>query len=164
MLLSHKQKQTTNTHKSVDESHAYHSQWKKAAQKATDSTTHLLWYVLKSKTTQWFGSVVARDCACMLHISHFSRVWLFATSWTVACQAPLSMGFFRQEYWSGLPCPPPGDLPNLGIEPTSLTSPALAGRFFTSSATWEARDWEWRKRHSELFRVMKMSITWLWFN
>ena len=47
------------------------------------------------------------------------------------------MGFSRQESWSGLPCPPPGDLPNPGIEPTSLTSPALAGGFFTLSATWE---------------------------
>ena len=57
--------------------------------------------------------------ACML--SRFSRVWHFAILWTVACQAPLSMGFSRQEYWSGLPCPPPGDLPDPGI---SLTSPA----------------------------------------
>ena len=56
----------------------------------------------------------------------------------LSCQAPLSMGFFRQEYWSGLPCPPPGALPNPGIKPTSLTSPASAGRFFTTSATWEA--------------------------
>ena len=64
---------------------------------------------------------------------------IFITLWTVAHQAPLSMGFSRQEYWSGLPCPPPGDLPNPGIEPMSLTSPALAGRFFTSSATWEAQ-------------------------
>ncbi|CAN0491905.1 unnamed protein product [Rangifer tarandus platyrhynchus] len=53
-------------------------------------------------------------------------------------QPPLSMGFSRQEYWSGLPCPPPGDLPNPGIEPASLMSPALAGGFFTTSATWEA--------------------------
>ena len=59
------------------------------------------------------------------------------TLWTVALQAPLSMGFSRQEYWSGLPCPPPGDLPGPGIEPTSLTSPALTGRFFTTSATWK---------------------------
>ena len=50
--------------------------------------------------------------------------------WTVALQAPLSMGFPRQEYWSGLPFPAPGDLPNPGIEPVSLVSPALAGRFF----------------------------------
>ena len=48
-------------------------------------------------------------------LSHFSRVWLFATLWTVAHQAPLSMGFSRQEYWSGWPCPPPGDLPDPGI-------------------------------------------------
>ena len=56
----------------------------------------------------------------------------------IACQAPLSMGFSRQEHWSGLPCPPPGDLPDPGMEPASLMSPALAGRFFTTSATWEA--------------------------
>ena len=57
---------------------------------------------------------------------------------SAALQAPLSMGFSRQEYWTGLPCPPPGDLPNTGIKPRSLTSPALAGRFFTTSATGEA--------------------------
>ena len=62
----------------------------------------------------------------------------FATPWTVARQAPLSMGFSRQEYWSGLPCPPPGDLPDPGIKPESLASLALAGRFFTTSATWES--------------------------
>ena len=60
----------------------------------------------------------------------------FATPWTVAHQTPLSMGFSRQEYWSGLPCPPPGDLPNPGIEPMSLMSPALAGKFFTTGTTW----------------------------
>ena len=52
--------------------------------------------------------------------------------WTVAHQPPLSMGFSRQEYWSGLPFSPPGDLPNPGIEPASLASPALAGGFFTT--------------------------------
>ena len=56
----------------------------------------------------------------------------------IACQAPLSMGFSRQEYWSGLPCPSPGDLPNPGIKPTSLLSLALVGRFFTTSTTWKA--------------------------
>ena len=74
--------------------------------------------------------------ACLL--SCFSRVRFFATLWTVAGQAPLSMGLSRQEYWSGLLCPPPGDLLNPGIEPRSLTSPALAGRFFTTGVTWEA--------------------------
>ena len=54
---------------------------------------------------------------------------------TIAHEAPVSMGFSRQEYWSGLPYPPPGDLPNPGIEPASLMSPALAGGFFTTSAT-----------------------------
>ena len=64
-------------------------------------------------------------------LSLLSCVQLFATPWTVACQAPLSMGFSRQEDWSGLPCPSPGDLPNPGIEPTSPAAPALQGGFFT---------------------------------
>ena len=76
------------------------------------------------------------NSACML--SHFSRVRLFVTLWPIPCQAPLSMGFFKQEYWSGLPWPPPEDLPNPGIKPVSLTSPALAGGFFNASTTWEA--------------------------
>ena len=67
-------------------------------------------------------------------LSRFSCVWLFVTLWTVAGQAPLSLGFSRQQYWSGLSFPPPGDLPDQGIKPASLVSPALAGRFFTSSA------------------------------
>ena len=68
----------------------------------------------------------------------WSSVRLFATPWTLAHQAPPSMGFSRQEYWSGWPCPPPGDLPHSGIEPSSLLSPALAGRFFTTRATSDA--------------------------
>ena len=76
-----------------------------------------------------------KTASCVLSV--FTRVRLLVTPWTVAHQAPLSMGFSRQEYWSGLPCPPPGDLPDPGIETVSLTSPALAG-FFTASATWEA--------------------------
>ena len=56
----------------------------------------------------------------------------------VAYQAPLSIESSRQEYWSGLPFPPPGDLPNLGTEPTSPASPGKAGGFFTTCATWEA--------------------------
>ena len=71
-------------------------------------------------------------------LSLFSRVRLFVTPWTVAGQASLSTGFSRQEYWSGLPCPPPEDLSDPGIEPASLMSPALAGGFFTTGATWEA--------------------------
>ena len=74
----------------------------------------------------------------LLLLSCFSRVQLCATPWTVARQASLSMGFSRQEYWSGLPCPPPGDLPTPGMEPVSRMSTALAGGFFTTSATRKA--------------------------
>ena len=73
---------------------------------------------------------------CML--SHFSHVPLSVTLWSAAHQAPQSIEFSRQGYWSGSPCPPPRDLPGPGVEPTSLLSPALAGTFFTTSATWEA--------------------------
>ena len=68
--------------------------------------------------------------------SRLSQVRLFVTPWTVARQAPLSMGFSRQEYWSRLPCPSPGELPNLGIEPVSCVS-CIAGRFFTHWAIGE---------------------------
>ena len=72
---------------------------------------------------------------CVLH--HFGRVQLYVTLWAVAHQAPLSMGFSGQEYWSGSPRPPPGHLPGPGVNPVSLSSrsPASAGRFFTTSAT-----------------------------
>ena len=66
-------------------------------------------------------------CLCVFVLT-LSGVQLFATPWTGARQVPLSMGFSRQEYWSGLPFPPPGDLPDPGI---GLASPALAGRFLT---------------------------------
>ena len=63
---------------------------------------------------------------------------IFVTPWTRARQSPLSMGFSKQEYWSELPCPPPGNLLDPGIEPVSLMSPALASKFSTTSTTWEA--------------------------
>ena len=70
-------------------------------------------------------------CACMcVRTKPLSHVQLFAAPWTVACLAPLSMGFFRQEYWRMLPFSPPRDLPNPRIEPAS---PALAGGFFTTA-------------------------------
>ena len=75
------------------------------------------------------------ESACMLNC--FSHIWLCVTLWILAHQAPLSIGFSRQEYWSGLSCPFPGDLPDPAIEPVTLRSPALAGRFFTTSTTWE---------------------------
>ena len=61
----------------------------------------------------------------MYVFSHFSSVQLFVTPWTVTCQNPLSMGFSSQKYWSGLPCPPPEDLPDPKIEHTSPESPVL---------------------------------------
>ena len=114
--------------------------------------------------------MIALPCACMFN--SLSRVWLFATLWAVACQAPLSMGFYRQEHWSGLPCPPPGDLSDPEIEPTSLMSPAVAGGFFTTRATWEARlqiphfiDTNhllviWRKYISFHFSILTFSSLW----
>ena len=86
--------------------------------------------------TEWASASVRKalgEGAC-------SCVSLFVTPWTAAYQAPLSMGFSRQEHWSGLPCPPLGGLPDLELEPTSLTSSARAGRFYTTSATWEAQE------------------------
>ena len=72
-------------------------------------------------------------CAQLLQVVSNS-----VTPWIIAHQAPLSMGFSRQEYRSGLLCSSPGDAPHPGIEPVSLISPVLAGEFFTTSATWEA--------------------------
>ena len=73
---------------------------------------------------------MVKDRACVLSHARF-----FATPWTIAHQVPLSIRFPRQEYWSGLPFPTPGDLPDPGIKLTSLMPPALAGRFFITSAT-----------------------------
>ena len=69
-----------------------------------------------------------------------SSVLVWRIPWTVASQAPLSVGLSRQEYWRGLPCPPPGDLPNPGIKPESLMFPTLAGRFFTTGPPGKPRD------------------------
>ena len=74
-------------------------------------------------------------CACLL--SHFSCDQLFETLWTVACQAPLSMGFSRQEYWSALALPSPEDLPNPGIKPRSPTSPV----FYATISGWAVQQW-----------------------
>ena len=94
----------------------------KVCDKATVIKTLWFWYECMQVTSVMFDS---------------------ATLWTVDCQTPLSIGFSRQEYWSGLPCPPPGDLPDPEIELESLMSPALAGGFFTTSATWKA--WFWHR-------------------
>ena len=105
-----------------------------------------LQYSLPGKSHGWWNLVGCSpwgrkesDTTEQLHF-HFkllqscSTLW---TVWTVAGQIALSVGFSRQEYWSGVPYPPSGDLPNPGIEPGFLMSPALAAGFFTTSATWE---------------------------
>ena len=71
-------------------------------------------------------------------LSRFSCVQLLASAWTIPCQTLLPMGFSRKKYWKGFPWPLPGDVANPGLKPESLMSPALAGRFFTTGATWEA--------------------------
>ena len=89
-------------------------------------------------------------------LSSLSRVWLCATLWAVVHQAPLSIRFSRQEYWSGLPCPPLGDLPDPGIKPISFTSPSLAGGFLTPSTIWEALN---ISSHHELFLLPILQIS-----
>ena len=81
------------------------------------------WVTPNSLPTSFILCVCAQLVTC---------VWLFATPWTIAHQTLLSMVFSRQEYWSGLPFPTPGDLPNPGIKPMSSVSPTLSGRFFTT--------------------------------
>ena len=93
-------------------------------------------FVMKRPET--LGLIKRESCSfpmCVCVLRRFSRARLFVTLWTMAHQASLSVGSSRQEYWSWLPFPPTGDLSKPGIEPVSLASPALAGGFFTTSAT-----------------------------
>ena len=110
-------------------------------------TTQIL-FILSHLYCNYFIILLKYSCCIRLHnlqvydmyawlLLHFSRVRLFVTPRTVARQAPLSMALSRQEYWSALPCPLPGDLPDPGRS-ASLMSPALAGSFFPTSATWVA--------------------------
>ena len=92
----------------------------------THTHTHSINNFTARLTIFWNNGWLKYQCVMQ---TESSSVWVYATLWTVACQAPLSMRFPRKEYWSGLPCPPLGDLTNPGIEPKSLISPALAGRF-----------------------------------
>ena len=93
------------------------------------SHTTLRWKTVGPPNDSPEGTLKKPEDILNMHTQLLSVVWLFATLWTVGHQAPLSMGFFRQEYWSGLPCPPPGDLPDPGMEPAS---PSLADGFFTT--------------------------------
>ena len=84
-------------------------------------------------TDEWIKKICCK-CVSVVVIQPLSHVQLFVTAWTSACRVPRSLGFPRQEYWSELPFPPPGDLSDPGIEPVSL---ALVGGFFTTSDTWK---------------------------
>ena len=100
-----------------------------------------LFFAYQTQLEAWLSGLLLKpgiECIKCCMLSHFSGVQLFVSPWTVACQAPLSIEFSRQEHWSGLPFSFPGDLPNTGIEARSLVSPALAVGFFTISDTWEA--------------------------
>ena len=97
-----------------------------------------VWSLFIKATRSKLQEIIWGWVKVMCVLSLFSCVQLFAILWTVARQAPLSMGFSRQECWSGLPCPSPGDLPGPGTKTESLKSPALAGGLFTTSAAWEA--------------------------
>ena len=79
------------------------------------------------------GDSDTSGCAPRYSIMSTPFVTPWTVTWTVAHQTPMSMGFPRQEYWSGLPCPPPGDLPNSRTEPSSPVAPVLAGRFLTTA-------------------------------
>ena len=89
-------------------------------------------FAIASQATSFIFSRNSKEvCSCSVALVVSNSV----TPRSVAYQTPLSMEFSRQEYWSGLPCPPPGDLLDPGIKPLSLVSPAVAGRFFTTSTT-----------------------------
>ena len=105
--------------------------WCAAVHGVTKSRTRL------SDWTDWLTGALTLKLRFVL--SHYSHVWLFAILWPVARQGTPSMGFSRQEYWSGLPCLSPGDLPDPRIKLASLMSPALADTFFTISTT--RKDW-----------------------
>ena len=122
---------------------------------------------LISFRTDWLDLLAAQ----VEHLLHYvcakslCHVWSFATLWTIAHLA-LSMGFSRQESWSGVPFPTPGNLPDQGIEPTSLTSPSLAGGLFTTSTTWRAckhnccMQWEtWVPLSTALLASLQWSAT-----
>ena len=100
----------------------------------------------------WTQTIGTHLCAVL---SGFSCFWLCATPWSIGCQAPLFTGFSMQDYWSGLPCPPPGNLPNPGIKPASLKFSALAVWFFTSGTN--SKDWMlWTQRIGNLLSLSKI--------
>ena len=107
--------------------------------------------MLGADSSSSFNPVFVLCYLCML--SRYSHVQFWATLWTIAHHALLSTGFSRQEYWSALSYPP------AGIEPVSLVSPALAGRFFTTSAIWEVQCYLWRHRYCGWHRYCGVTIS-----
>ena len=110
--------------------------------------------VATAQTLFWCISFISlanysRLLACVRLLSHFSCVQLFATLWTVAHQAPLSMGFSRPENWSGLPFPPPRDLPDPGIEPWFLRPPASAAGSLPPAPPARNRKIDWHRQYTE---------------
>ena len=98
-----------------------------------------MWFNLRrewGRVSKFEGTARSQDAWVLSRFSLSNSV----TLWTIACQTPLSRGFSRQEYWSRLPFPSPGNLPDQGIETVSLISPILVDGFFTTRATWEAQD------------------------
>ena len=98
---------------------------------------------------QQMGTEAYQSIKESMHVYILSHVQLSAIPWTMACQVPLSMGFSRQEYWSGVPFPSPGDLPDPGIEPLSPESPAMAGRFFTTEPPGKPK-----RKHTRMYSEM----------
>ena len=173
ILLSHKKEWNNFICSNMDGFRDYHTKWSRSERMTNAIWYHLYvepkighkWTYLWNRLTEnrlwriglwlprgraggramdWKSGISRHKLFYVCMLTRVSRVQLFATLWTVACQAPLSMGFSRQGHWSELPCPPLGDLPNPGIEPVSLLSPTLAGGFFTTRAIWEAlfyREW-----------------------
>ena len=105
---------------------------------ATHSPSHLLPICIWSNIANNIQSFSNPFPSSSMHVKSFQLCPTLWTLWTVASQAPVSMRFSRQEYWSGLPFPTTGDLPNPGIKLASFLSPALVGRFFITSASWQA--------------------------
>ena len=112
--------------------------WKDALEKGKATHSSILFWPREFRELYPWDTTERLSLSCMGVRSCFRHVRLFATLWTVAHQTPLSTEFSWQEQWSGLPCPPPGDLSYPRIKRTSLTPPVLAGRFFTTDITWEA--------------------------
>ena len=119
---------------------------------------HLIIFIYINTWFLHYCNFLNVECGYML--SHFSHVQCFVTLWTIAHQAPLSMGFSRQERCNGLPFPSPGDFPNPEIEPVSLMSPVLAGMFFTTSAAWEA---QMLNRRAKYYNRLYLFLTQIFF-